>query len=120
MKNLFTQEWFCHATYKSKNNEWLHPEEVKKIGEKKALNLKDKSEVTIGPSESMSKSKKNTVDPEKMINECECWICCKVVYFYPTALLKKDVQWSDSGVSAANKFLQKNMNLNHQIIKKKN
>ena len=70
---------------------------LKKIGEKKALNLKDKSEVTIGPSESMSKSKKNTVDPEKMINEYGAdavrW------FILSDSPPEKDVQWSDSGVS---------------------
>ncbi len=116
-ENLFTQGMVCHETYKSKNNEWLYPEEVEKIGEKKAVNLKDKSEVTIGPSESMSKSKKNTVDPEKMINEYGAdavrW------FILSDSPPEKDVQWSDSGVSAANKFLQKIWNLNHQIIKRK-
>ena len=32
---------------------------------------------------------------------------------------EKDVQWSDSGVSSANKFLQKIWNLNHSISNRK-
>ncbi len=116
-ENLFTQGMVCHETYKNKDNEWLYPDEVEKIGEKKAINLKDKSKVSIGPSESMSKSKKNTVDPEKMIKEYGAdavrW------FILSDSPPEKDVQWSDTGVSAANKFLQKIWNLNHQIINRK-
>ena len=42
---------------------------LKKLTHKKLLKKSDKSKVTIGPPESMSKSKKNTVDPEVMINQ---------------------------------------------------
>ena len=57
-KNLFTQGMVCHETYKDKNGNWLSPEEVEKTNINKALNKKDNSEVSIGPPESMSKSKK--------------------------------------------------------------
>ena len=57
----------CHETYKDKNRDWLYPEEIEKISDNKALKINDKSDVVIGPPESMSKSKKNTVDPETMI-----------------------------------------------------
>ena len=57
-KNLFTQGMVCHETYKDENGNWLNPIEVEKINEKKAIKKSDKSIVTIGPSESMSKSKK--------------------------------------------------------------
>ena len=59
----------CHETYKDENNNWVSPDEVENINGKKFL-LKDpqKKKVKVGPSESMSKSKKNTIDPEKIIN----------------------------------------------------
>ena len=68
-KNLFTQGMVCHESYKDNKGEWIYPNEVKKITSDKAIKISDNTEVTIGPSESMSKSKKNTVDPEQMINE---------------------------------------------------
>ena len=58
-KNLFTQGMVCHETYKDQKGNWLYPEEVEKIDGKK-LSKNDKTFVTVGPSESMSKSKKNT------------------------------------------------------------
>ena len=65
----------------------------------------------------MSKSKKNTIDPETMINQYGAdavrW------FILSDSPPEKDVQWSDTGVSSANKFLQKIWNLNHLISIKK-
>ena len=64
----------------------------------------------------MSKSKKNTIDPETMINQ---YGADSVRWFILSdSPPEKDIQWSDTGVSSANKFLQKIWNLNHQILKR--
>ena len=55
---LFTQGMVCHETYKDLDNNWISPEEIQNIDVKKYLK-KDKTKlVSVGPSESMSKSKK--------------------------------------------------------------
>ena len=76
-----------------------------------------KQKVTVGPSESMSKSKKNTVDPEELIKiygaDAVRW------FILSDSPPEKDVQWSDAGVSSSNKFLQKIWDLNDQIINRK-
>ena len=59
----------CHETYKDQKGNWLYPYEIEKIDANSAIKKIDKSKIIIGPPESMSKSKKNTVDPETMINE---------------------------------------------------
>ena len=73
--------------------------------------------VIVGPSESMSKSKKNTIDPETMINQYGAdavrW------FILSDSPPEKDIQWSDNGVSSSNKFLQKIWNLNNQILNRK-
>ena len=66
--SLFTQGMVCHETYKNKDNKWLYPDEIEKNSEGQFITKNDKQNVIVGPSESMSKSKKNTVDPEEMIN----------------------------------------------------
>jgi len=115
-KNLFTQGMVCHETYKDLDGNWLYPEEIEKISEKKAINLSNKSEVKIGPSESMSKSKKNTIDPETMIKQ---YGADSVRWFILSdSPPEKDVQWSDSGVVSASKFLQKIWNLSQSILNK--
>ena len=114
-KNLFTQGMVCHETYKDKNGNWLYPEQIEKR-DNKFFKKDDKSDVTVGPSESMSKSKKNTIDPEEMIKKYGAdavrW------FILSDSPPEKDVQWSDNGVASANKFLQKLWNLNHSIINK--
>ena len=101
---LFTQGMVCHETYKSNSGDWLFPDEVYEKNEKYFLK-KDNIEVLKGPIESMSKSKKNVVDPENIINE----------YGADTARLfmlsdsppERDINWSLSGINGAWKFTQK-------------
>ena len=56
-QSLFTQGMVCHETYKDENNNWLSPDEVEKRNKNISKNKPDKI-VKVGPSESMSKSKK--------------------------------------------------------------
>ena len=115
-KNLFTQGMVCHETYKDTKGNWLNPIEIEKISDKKAIKKTDKSKVTIGASESMSKSKKNTVDPETMIKQ---YGADSVRWFILSdSPPEKDVQWSDAGVVSSSKFLQKIWNLNQSILNK--
>ncbi len=117
-KNLFTQGMVCHESYKDKKGNWLYPTEVEKVDENKYVKKIDKSSVTVGPPESMSKSKKNTIDPETMIKQ---YGADSVRWFILSdSPPEKDIQWSDVGVAAANKFLQKIWNLNYIISNKDN
>ena len=68
-QGLFTQGMVCHETYKDENSKWLSPEEVFTDNGKDFFKIKDKKKILVGPSESMSKSKKNTIDPEKIIDQ---------------------------------------------------
>ena len=116
-KNLFTQGMVCHESYKDEKGNWLYPSEVEKIDKQNFQKIDNKSKVVVGPAESMSKSKKNTIDPETMIDQYGAdavrW------FILSDSPPEKDVQWSDSGVSSANKFLQKIWNLNVSILKRK-
>ena len=104
-KGLFTQGMVCHETYKDQNNNWVSPEEIITIEGKKFLR-KDKSIiVSIGPSESMSKSKKNTIDPESIINDYGA--DSVRLFILSDSPPEKDVQWSEEGITASYKFLQK-------------
>ncbi len=113
-KNLFTQGMVCHESYKDMEGNWLYPDEVEKRNNNFVKKV-DQSKVVVGPPESMSKSKKNTIDPETMINH---YGADSVRWFILSdSPPEKDIQWSDTGVSSANKFLQKIWNLNVQISK---
>ena len=113
-KNLFTQGMVCHETYKDKKGNWLYPEEIEKINDNKALKTNDKTDVIIGPPESMSKSKKNTVDPETMIKRYGA--DAVRLFILSDSPPEKDIQWSDIGVASSNKFLQRIWDLNNSIL----
>ena len=57
-KNLFTQGMVCHETYKDLQGNWVYPEEVEKNDVGELVKKIDNSKIKVGPSESMSKSKK--------------------------------------------------------------
>jgi leucyl-tRNA synthetase len=116
-KGLFTQGMVCHETYKDSGNNWLSPEEIEadnggiffkknKPGEK----------VIVGPSESMSKSKKNTIDPEQIIENYGA--DAVRLFILSDSPPERDVQWSDQGMLSSYKFIQKFWLL-HEKIKSK-
>ena len=110
---LFTQGMVCHETYKDSNNNWVSPEEIETIdGEK--FTKKDNSKVFVGPSESMSKSKKNTIDPESIISNYGA--DAARLFILSDSPPEKDIQWSQEGIVSAFKFIQKLWNLNLKIL----
>jgi len=117
-KGLFTQGMVCHETYKDENNNWLFPEDVSsKDGKNYYVNNNPLKKVIVGPSESMSKSKKNTIDPEKIIRMYGA--DAVRLFILSDSPPEKDIQWSDTGISASFKFLQKFWALNKKISENK-
>tara|TARA_B100000780_G_scaffold84325_2_gene57698 strand:- start:480 stop:3026 length:2547 start_codon:yes stop_codon:yes gene_type:complete len=117
-KGLFTQGMVCHETYKDKENNWLSPEDVfSEDGKNFVVKEKKSEKVFVGPIESMSKSKKNTVDPEKIIDDYGA--DATRLFILSDSPPEKDVQWSDQGIVAAYKFVQKFWSLHQKIILKK-
>jgi len=114
---LFTQGMVCHETYKDQNNKWLSPEEVSSEDGKKFFK-KDSplNKVVVGPTESMSKSKKNTIDPESIIKNYGA--DSVRLFILSDSPPEKDVQWSDQGMVASFKFIQKLWILNSKILEK--
>ena len=113
-KGLFTQGMVCHETYKDQDNNWVSPDEITTINGKKYLKSDNTKIVSIGPSESMSKSKKNTIDPEKII---ETYGADSVrLFILSDSPPEKDVQWSEEGISASYKFIQKLWTLNLKFL----
>ena len=110
---LFTQGMVCHETYKNENNQWLSPNEIITINGQKFEKDNKSRKVTVGPSESMSKSKKNTIDPEDIIKNYGA--DSARLFILSDSPPEKDVQWSDEGISSSHKFLQKLWQLD-QII----
>ncbi|MDA7811069.1 leucine--tRNA ligase [Candidatus Pelagibacter sp.] len=114
---LFTQGMVCHETYKDQQNRWLTPEEVtSEDGIKFFKKTNSSEEVIVGPTESMSKSKKNTIDPESIIKNYGA--DSVRLFILSDSPPEKDVQWSDQGMTASFKFIQKLWTLNSKILNK--
>ena len=101
---LFTQGMVCHKTFKTEDGQWTYPEDViEKDGS--FFEKKSNKKIIIGPSESMSKSKKNVVDPQSVINmygaDAVRW------FMLSDSPPERDIQWSDEGMAGCYKFIQK-------------
>ena len=115
-KSLFTQGMVCHETYKDKNNNWLSPDQVERDGDKYYIKEKKNEVVKVGPSESMSKSKKNVIDPELIIQNYGA--DSVRLFILSDSPPEKDVQWSEQGMVSSYKFIQKLWILNTEIKRK--
>ncbi len=102
---LLTQGMVRHETYCDGANQWLYPEEVRRTDDGRYVKADDGSPVTVGRSESMSKSRKNVVDPESIIEN----------YGADTARLfmlsdsppERDVEWTESGIEGAWRYINR-------------
>ena len=102
---LLTQGMVRHETYCDSANQWLYPEEVRRTDDGRYVKADDGSPVTVGRSESMSKSRKNVVDPESIIEN----------YGADTARLfmlsdsppERDVEWTESGIEGAWRYINR-------------
>ena len=115
-EGLFTQGMVCHETYKDKNDNWLSPDEIELIGNQFYKKGNQSHKVKVGPSESMSKSKKNVIDPENIIKNYGA--DAVRLFILSDSPPEKDVQWSDQGMVASYKFLQKLWILHNKIKEK--
>tara|TARA_B100000161_G_scaffold262187_1_gene231612 strand:- start:27 stop:2564 length:2538 start_codon:yes stop_codon:yes gene_type:complete len=115
-EGLFTQGMVCHETYKDPNDNWVSPDEIETIEGKKCLKKNHSVEIKVGPSESMSKSKKNTVDPEYIIKNYGA--DAARLFILSDSPPEKDVQWSEEGIMSSFKFIQKLWNLHLRFIDK--
>ncbi|WP_415278267.1 leucine--tRNA ligase [Candidatus Pelagibacter sp. Uisw_094] len=114
---LFTQGMVCHETYKDQTNAWFSPDEVTSEDGKEFYKKDNPSEkIIVGPTESMSKSKKNTIDPENIIKNYGA--DSVRLFILSDSPPEKDVQWSDQGMLASFKFIQKLWTLNSKILDK--
>ena len=105
---LFTQGMVVHETYRRVNGEWAAPAEVKieSDGDARRATLIETGEpLAIGPIEKMSKSKRNTVDPDEIIGSYGADIARW--FMLSDSPPDRDVEWTERGVQGAWRFAQR-------------
>ena len=102
---LLTQGMVCHETYRDTDGNWLYPEQVVQADDGSLRRADTGAAVAAGRSEKMSKSRRNVVDPEDMIER----------YGADTARLfmlsdsppERDLEWTDAGIEGAWRYVQR-------------
>ncbi len=116
--SLFTQGMVCHNTFQDDSKSWVFPSDVEKRGSE-YVQVSTGKPVTMGEIESMSKSKKNVIDPESIIDtygaDSARW------FMLSDSPPEKDINWTESGINGAWKICQKIWKIalaNHKSLSK--
>ena len=114
-KGLFTQGMVTHETYKDSHGKWVMPKDVT-VRDGKPVHAETGEAIAVGHIESMSKSKKNVVDPDDIIStygaDTARW------FMLSDTPPERDVEWTAAGVEGAYRFLQRLWRLVNDAVEK--
>jgi leucyl-tRNA synthetase len=103
-KGLFTQGMVTHETYRAGDGSWLSPDEVRRDGDD-WVHIESGHPIALGRVEKMSKSKRNTVDPEPILAKYGAdavrW------FMLSDSPPERDLEWSEAGIDGATRFVQR-------------
>lgn len=101
---LFTQGMVSHETYQDQEGKWLYPTEIEKT-EKGVIKIDDGTPVKIGPSIKMSKSKKNTIDPQDILDTYGA--DATRLFILSDSPPERDLEWTEAGIEGAWKYINR-------------
>lgn len=104
-EGLFTQGMVTHVTYKDSEGRWVYPELVSQSADNGLIRSDSGLTITKGRIEKMSKSKKNVVDPDDIIDQYGAdtarW------FMLSDSPPERDLLWTESGIEGAWRFTQR-------------
>ena len=110
--SLFTQGMVTHQTFQDAKGAWLTPEQVRRDGAVWTM-IDTGAPVTAGRIEKMSKSKKNVVDPDDIVDQYGAdavrW------FMLSDSPPERDLEWSESGIEGCWRFVQRLWRLTGQV-----
>ena len=110
--SLFTQGMVTHQTYQDANGTWLSPEQVRREGDVWTI-IDSGTPAVAGRIEKMSKSKKNVVDPDDIVDQYGAdavrW------FMLSDSPPERDLEWSEAGIEGCWRFVQRLWRLTSQV-----
>ena len=103
-KQLFTQGMITHKTYKTSENQWVMPKEVV-LKNGKLIRSTTKENIEEGPSEKMSKSKKNVIEPDEILSSYG--IDATRVFMISDSPPDRELEWTDQGIQSSKNLVNR-------------
>ncbi len=103
-KQLFTQGMITHKTYKNKKNEWVMPKHVALVNGK-LVHDQTNEELFEGPSEKMSKSKKNVIEPDEILDSFG--IDATRIFMISDSPPERELEWTDEGIQSSKNLINR-------------
>jgi leucyl-tRNA synthetase len=101
---LFTQGMVCHQTYQSETGDWLFPEEVETDGEGRVVDMAGRP-VIVGRHEKMSKSKKNVVGLDAIVDTYGADTAR--FYLLSDSPPERDLEWTETGIEGIWRYVNR-------------
>ena len=110
--SLFTQGMVTHQTYQDAKGTWLSPDQVRREGDIWTI-IDSGAPAVAGRIEKMSKSKKNVVDPDDIVDQYGAdavrW------FMLSDSPPERDLEWSEAGIEGCWRFVQRLWRLTAQV-----
>ena len=110
-KQLFTQGMITHKTYRTEKKEWVMPADVALVNGN-LVHQKTKEKIIEGPTEKMSKSKKNVIEPNEILESFG--IDATRIFMISDSPPDRELEWTDEGIQSSKNLVNRLERYFHQ------